>query len=162
MLEHLQLPFKGMLHPQLKEKVQEALQLPDGAASTKRKQPQQVAAASSSKRQRRSSRQAEPEESEVEDDVDDEESEEETEEDEESDDEEEPVPEKLVDACIKKNGKKDVILFRVKWAGYPDSANTWEPAENLAGYVDMILQFTVARVGQGSWPPTLKYADAKK
>lgn len=27
-----------------------------------------------------------------------------------------------------KNGKPEYV---VKWAGYPDEANTWEPAENI-------------------------------
>lgn len=29
------------------------------------------------------------------------------------------------------DGKRQMVLYEVKWLGYPDSENTWEPRENL-------------------------------
>lgn len=45
-----------------------------------------------------------------------------------SDIEEEYVVEKVVD---KRTGKNNAIEYLVKWQGYRDSENTWEPAKNL-------------------------------
>ena len=36
---------------------------------------------------------------------------------------------------------KGVTQFMVKWAGYSDKDNTWEPIEHLAGCEDMIAEF---------------------
>lgn len=42
--------------------------------------------------------------------------------------EEEFVVEKIIDVRINDKGKKEYLL---KWIGYSDSENTWEPEENL-------------------------------
>jgi chromobox protein 5 len=33
--------------------------------------------------------------------------------------------------------------FYVKWKGYPDSANTWEPLGNLEGCHDILREFLI-------------------
>ena len=54
----------------------------------------------------------------------------------ESDGEEYEV-EKIVDAKVRKYG----IMYNVKWAGYPDSENTWEPARNLENAQEKIAEY---------------------
>lgn len=36
---------------------------------------------------------------------------------------------------------KGVTQYQVKWAGYGERSNTWEPIENLAGCEDLIVEF---------------------
>ena len=45
--------------------------------------------------------------------------------------------EKIVGECL----QKGVTKYRVKWAGYDDKDNTWEPIENLAGCEEFIADF---------------------
>lgn len=50
------------------------------------------------------------------------------------------VVEKVVDKKIE-NGK---IYYRIKWLGWPDADNTWEPIENCAKCENLISQFEEA------------------
>ena len=47
-------------------------------------------------------------------------------------------PEKVLAQRIAKGG---VTQFQVKWKGYDNKDNTWEPIEHLAGCEDMISEF---------------------
>ena len=51
--------------------------------------------------------------------------------------------EKIVDKKIFANGE---AKYQVKWEGYPDSKNTWEPLENLLYVIEMVEQFEVLLV----------------
>ena len=39
------------------------------------------------------------------------------------------------------NGRRKRFEWRVKWVGYPDSENTWEPLENLVGAADLLKNY---------------------
>ena len=50
--------------------------------------------------------------------------------------------------CIKGHRKKgDKIFYLIKWYGFPDSENTWEPEENLS--CPKILKEYKTRISQG-------------
>ena len=46
-------------------------------------------------------------------------------------------PEKIIGQRL----SKGVTTFNVKWVGWADKDNTWEPIEHLAGCEDMIAEF---------------------
>ena len=52
--------------------------------------------------------------------------------------EDEFVVEKILDMKRDKNGKR---LVYIKWKGYPESENSWEPEENCLGAIDLIKEF---------------------
>lgn len=47
----------------------------------------------------------------------------------------------------KKKGK--VTFFYVKWKGYPETENTWEPESNLTHCTVMIKAYRVSQGGYG-------------
>lgn len=45
--------------------------------------------------------------------------------------EEEFIVEKILDKRIRMEGGEEVVEYYLKWQGYPDEDNTWEPRGNL-------------------------------
>lgn len=52
-----------------------------------------------------------------------------------------------VERIIDKRIENGVVLYHVKWEGYPPSSNTWEPVENMGRCDDIVkkFEFDVAR-----------------
>lgn len=58
----------------------------------------------------------------------------------------EPAEEFEVEAIRdSKSNRKRGELFLVKWKGWPDKANTWEPKENLAHAADILKEYEATR-----------------
>ncbi|EOD07703.1 hypothetical protein EMIHUDRAFT_60835, partial [Emiliania huxleyi CCMP1516] len=47
-------------------------------------------------------------------------------------------PERIIAQRLAKGG---ITQYNVKWAGFENKDNTWEPIEHLAGCEDMIAEF---------------------
>jgi len=47
----------------------------------------------------------------------------------------------VIEKILNKKDLKGKIYYFVKWEGYPDSDNTWEPIEHLYNVLDMIEEF---------------------
>jgi len=52
-----------------------------------------------------------------------------------------PEGEFYVENILAKRCFKNLVEYRVKWIGYPDSDNTWEPIENLQHSKELIKEF---------------------
>jgi hypothetical protein len=78
--------------------------------------------------------------------------------DDDSDASEEYVPKAIHGAKMGRpaNKRKAVELFQVEWEDFPDPISfTWEPRENLSGYVALVDAFVDAWRADGNpWPPT--------
>ena len=48
-------------------------------------------------------------------------------------------------------------MFLVKWVGYPNEENTWEPKENIPGFIQKYYEDR-SKVGQKLPAPTIKYS----
>ncbi|XP_076901548.1 chromo domain protein LHP1-like isoform X2 [Bidens hawaiensis] len=46
-----------------------------------------------------------------------------------------------IESVRKKRSRKGKIQYRIKWRGWPEAANTWEPVENLMSCSDIIDAF---------------------
>ncbi len=50
----------------------------------------------------------------------------------------------IVEKVINKKVENGKIYYLLKWKHYPDSANTWEPVENLNCH-DLVLEYEQAQ-----------------
>ena len=57
------------------------------------------------------------------------------------DDEEEHVVEAVISSRIDGRGKKRSMRYLVKWKGYPESENSWEPEANLEHATEAIEDY---------------------
>ena len=57
------------------------------------------------------------------------------------DDEEEHVVEAVISSRIDGRGKKRSMRYLVKWKGYPESENSWEPEANLEHAAEAIEDY---------------------
>ncbi|KAK1303443.1 putative chromo domain-containing protein LHP1 [Acorus calamus] len=46
-----------------------------------------------------------------------------------------------IEAIRKKRVRKGQVQYLIKWRGWPETANTWEPVENLSSCIDIIEAF---------------------
>ncbi|XP_071690003.1 probable chromo domain-containing protein LHP1 [Rutidosis leptorrhynchoides] len=58
----------------------------------------------------------------------------------------------VIEAVRKKRVRKGVTQYLIKWHGWPESSNTWEPVENLSACLDLIKAFeeSLRPTGNGS------------
>ena len=61
------------------------------------------------------------------------------------DDEEEHEVEAVIDSKVVGRGAKRSMMYLVKWKGYPDSENSWEPEANLERAQEEVELFHKAR-----------------
>ncbi|KAL1997518.1 hypothetical protein VTN49DRAFT_49 [Thermomyces lanuginosus] len=69
------------------------------------------------------------------------------------------VVEKILDHEYQRNG---TLLLHVKWKGYDDSENTWEPEENLLEGASEILSEYYESIGGRPSPPPRKQSRKRK
>ena len=76
----------------------------------------------------------------------------------EGEEEEEYVVEKIIDKRVSKSGKTEYLL---KWKGYGDEDNTWEPKENVS-CKDMIADFEKKLKEKKTTPAAKRKSDSPK
>ena len=54
-------------------------------------------------------------------------------------------PEYEVEKILDRRGRHPNFKYLVKWEGYPDSDNSWEPINNLRNAKDLIEEFEATR-----------------
>lgn len=64
--------------------------------------------------------------------------------------------EKILDDDVQGNSKR----FFVKWKGYPDDQNTWEPKKNLAHAADLLKEYEATKEKETKKPGPKKAAAA--
>jgi hypothetical protein len=52
-----------------------------------------------------------------------------------------------IEAIIDHKLMNETPYYRIKWAGWPSSANTWEPIDNLRKCQNLIVKFHRPRGG---------------
>ena len=65
--------------------------------------------------------------------------------------------EKIMDRKIEKRKK----FYLIKWLGYPESANTWEPLNNLKNIKNMVKEFDT-EYEKEFYPENLELGNTKK
>eukprot|EP00249_Psilotum_nudum_P016433 c25821_g1_i2 orf=252-2225(+) len=53
-----------------------------------------------------------------------------------------------VEAVRKKRVRKGTVQYYIKWRGWPESANTWEPFDNVKDCADIIEDFEKSHIGR--------------
>jgi len=67
-----------------------------------------------------------------------------------------------VEKIIDKQTKDDIVYYKIKWKGYPESQSTWEPAENLHKLKNEIEEFEYRNKSRKISESKLELKKAKK
>ena len=57
-----------------------------------------------------------------------------------------------------KGSKRKITEFKIKWAGFPDEASTWEPEQNVPRFIQDFYKEDPKRIGMRLPNPTIKHS----